>query len=54
MRRARALVLADALTKPVAHSMKLEAQGISDKETRRQREQLAEELLRGSSRKLWR
>jgi predicted DNA-binding mobile mystery protein A len=54
MRRARALALADALTKPVAHSMKLEAQGISDKETRRQREQLAEELLRGSSRKLWR
>ena len=54
MRRARALVLADALTKPVAHSMKLEAQGISDKETRRQREQLAEEFLRGSSRKLWR
>ena len=54
MRRARALVLAEALTKPVTHSMKLEAQGIGDKETRRQREQLAEELLRGSSRKLWR
>ena len=54
MRRARALALADALTKPVTHSMKLEAQGISDRETRRQREQLAEELLRGSSRKLWR
>jgi len=54
MRRARALALAESLVKPVAHSMKLEAQGISDKETRRQRRELAEELLRGSSRKLWR
>ena len=54
VRRARAMELAEALTKPVAHSMKLEAQGISDKETCRQRKELAEELLRGSSRKLWR
>jgi predicted DNA-binding mobile mystery protein A len=54
MRRTRALALAASLTKPVAHSMRLEAQGISDRETRRQRKELAEELLRGSSRKLWR
>lgn len=54
MRRARALALAASLTNSVAHSMKLEAQGISDRETRRQRKELAEELLRGSSRKLWR
>lgn len=54
VRRARALALAESLTKPVAHAMKLEAQGVSDKETRRQRKELAEELLRGSPRKLWR
>jgi hypothetical protein len=33
--------------------MKLEAQGVSEKETNRQLEELTEELLRGSSRKLW-
>ena len=33
MRRARALELADRLVRPVAHSMKLEAQGVSAKET---------------------
>lgn len=54
MRRARALVLADQLVRPVAHSMKLEAQGVSDKETQRQRKGLADEILRGSARKLWR
>ena len=30
MRRARALAIAESLTKPVAHSMKLEAQGVSE------------------------
>lgn len=54
MRRARALTLADQLVRPVAHSMKLEAQGVSDKETQRQRKELADEILRGSTRKLWR
>lgn len=54
MRRERALALADSLIKPVAHSMKLEAQGVSDKGVRRQRKELAEEFLRGSPRKLWR
>jgi predicted DNA-binding mobile mystery protein A len=54
MRRARALVLADSLIKPVAHTMELEAQGVSEKETRRQRKELADEFLRGSPRKLWR
>ncbi|MDP2241503.1 MAG: mobile mystery protein A [Burkholderiales bacterium] len=54
MRRARAQALADQLVRPVAHSMKLEAQGVSDKETRRQRKELTDEILRGSARKLWR
>jgi len=54
VRRARARALADSLVKPVAHSMNLEAQGVNDKEIRRQSKQLAEELLRGSPRKLWR
>ena len=54
MRRARARALAEALTKPVAHSMKLEAQGVSEREMRRQRKLLAEALLRDNPRKLWR
>jgi predicted DNA-binding mobile mystery protein A len=54
MRQERALALADQLVRPVAHSMKLEAQGVSDKETQRQRKELADEILRGSARKLWR
>ena len=54
MRRERALALADTLIRPVAHSMKLEDQGVSDAETQRQRTELANELLRGSPRQLWR
>ena len=54
MQRARARALAEALTKPVAHSMKLEAQGVSERAMQRQRNELAEELLRGSPRNLWR
>ena len=54
MRRARARAIADSLTKPVAHSMKLEAQGVNDRETRRQCKELADELLRGNPHKLWR
>jgi hypothetical protein len=33
--------------------MKLEAQGVRARELERQRKLLAEELLRGNSRKLW-
>lgn len=54
MRQERALALADQLVRPVAHSMRLEAQGVSDRETQRQRKELADEILRGSARKLWR
>ena len=54
MRQERALALADQLVRPVAHSMKLEAQGVSDRETQRQRKELAGEILRSSARKLWR
>jgi predicted DNA-binding mobile mystery protein A len=54
MQRARARVLAEALTRPVAHSMKLEAQGVSRRALQRQRKLLVEELLRGNPRKLWR
>lgn len=53
-REARALAVADKIVRPVTHTMKLEAQGVSKRETNRQRKALAEELLRGSSRKLWR
>lgn len=53
-RRRRALALADALRKSPEHSMKLEAQGISEREAERHRKMLAEALLRGSPRKLWR
>ena len=52
-RRARALDLANTLRNHVAHSMKLENQGITDRESARQRTLLAEALLRGSPRKLW-
>jgi len=50
----RARDIADAHLKSVAHSMRLEAQDVSEKESARQRAQLMEDLLRGSSRKLWR
>lgn len=50
----RARDIADAQLKSIAHSMRLEAQDVSDKELARQRAQLVEDLLRGSSRKLWR
>lgn len=54
MRRDRALALADALQKSAEHSMKLEVQGVSENEAKRQRKLLAEALLRDSPRKLWR
>ena len=54
VRAQRAKALADALLKSTEHSMKLEAQGVSARESKRQRELLADALLRGSPRKLWR
>ena len=54
LRRQRALALAEALLRPGEHSMKLEAQGVSRSERDRQRKRLAEQLLHGSPRKLWR
>ena len=53
VRRVRAQQLATALTRKVSHTMKLEAQGVRARELERQRKLLAEELLRGNSRKLW-
>lgn len=50
----RANEVADALLRPTGHSMKLEAQGISERESKRQRKMLIDSLLRGSRRKLWR
>ena len=38
---------------PGAHTMKLEAQGLSAERERRQLERLADELLAGSPRRLW-
>lgn len=52
-RRERALHLANALRNHAAHSMKLENQGVSTRQSDRQRKLLAEALLRDSPRKLW-
>lgn len=54
VRTRRAQALADAMLKPTEHSMKLEAQGVSARESKRQRKLLVDTLLRGSPRKLWR
>jgi predicted DNA-binding mobile mystery protein A len=51
MRRAQAL--AKALLKQTDHTMKLEAQGLSENELGRQRKALAETLLRDKPSKLW-
>ncbi len=53
MQRDRARMLADALMKPVSHSMKLENQSISKREEQRLREHLVQTLLQGKPRKLW-
>lgn len=53
LRARRAKALAEALLKPTEHSMKLEAQGVSRRESDRQRKLLAAALLRGSPRRLW-
>jgi len=53
MQRERAHLIAESVVKPVSHSMRLEAQPISRREERRQKEQLVEKLLQGNSKKLW-
>lgn len=52
LRQARRL--ADEMMKPSAHSMSLEQQGVPEAGRARHRDLLVEELLNGSSRKLWR
>jgi len=54
VRTRRAQSLADAMLKSSEHSMQLEAQGVPARESKRQRKLLADTLLRGSPRKLWR
>jgi predicted DNA-binding mobile mystery protein A len=54
LRERRALGLAEAMLQPADHSMKLEAQGVTGAERERQRKLLADTLLNGSPRKLWR
>lgn len=53
IQRDRARLLAEALMKPVSHSMKLEDQSISKREEKRQRERLVQALLQGKPKKLW-
>jgi Zn-dependent peptidase ImmA (M78 family) len=53
LREQRANEVAAKLLQPTAHSMKLEAQGVSAHEHERQRKLLVDSLLRGSPRKLW-
>ena len=53
IRRDRAYAIARRQLSPVSHSMKLEAQGISDTEEQRALERLVEELLNGNPKKLW-
>ena len=54
VRARRAQEVADELLKSTEHSMKLESQGVSARESKRQRKLLVDSLLRGSPRKLWR
>lgn len=51
--RDRAREIAESLMKPVAHSMKLEAQAIGEREEQRQRERMIQGLLQGNPKKLW-
>jgi predicted DNA-binding mobile mystery protein A len=53
MRRDRAYAIANRQLRPVTHSMKLEAQGLSDTEEQKALERLVEELLNGNPKKLW-
>jgi len=53
MQRDRAKKLADALLDPVAHTMKLEDQAMSEQEAKRQRKILVKQLLLENPKKLW-
>lgn len=53
MRRDRAQEIASRQLRHVAHSMKLEDQGISETEEQRVLDRLIEELLNGNPKKLW-
>jgi len=53
MQHDRARAVAEGLLKTASHSMKLEAQSVSEKEQRRQRDQMVETLLHGNPKKLW-
>jgi predicted DNA-binding mobile mystery protein A len=53
VRTRRAQALAKALLKQTDHTMKLEAQGLSENELERQRKTLADALLRDKPSKLW-
>lgn len=54
IRARRARSVAESMLNPTAHSMTLEAQGVTIHERDRHAELLVDELLRGSARKLWR
>ena len=54
IRARRARAVAESMLNPTAHSMTLEAQGVTTRERDRHAELLVDELLRGSARKLWR
>ena len=54
VRTRKAQALAEAMLKTTERSVKLEAQGVPARESKRQRKLLADALLRGSPRKLWR
>ena len=53
MQRERAKKIADSLVMPVSHSMKLEAQSISERDEQRQKDRVVRKLLAGNPRKLW-
>lgn len=53
LQRDRAREVADAMLKPVSHSMGLEAQSLSAKEEQRQLKRLVDKLLQGNPKKLW-
>ena len=49
----QARIIAKKKLKTVSHSMKLEQQGLSSKQTKRQEDALVKELLQGPSKYLW-
>lgn len=53
MRHDRARVLATELLRTVSHSMKMENQGVSEKEEARQLERQIQKLLSGNPKHLW-